>query len=81
MMTHPINTDILNALADAAPSEELLEKRKPGREGQTATWNEPDDGVEALIISLDRTTAEHLFLQAQRDMQRDAAKALLAAER
>lgn len=27
--------------------------------------DEPDDGVEALIIRMDRTTAEHLFLQAQ----------------
>ncbi len=27
---------------------------------------ELDDGVEALIIRMDRTTAEHLFLRAQR---------------
>lgn len=80
MMTHSINTDILNALADAA-SEDLLERRSPGIKEQSAEWNEADDGVEALIISLDRTTAEHLFLQAQRDMRRDVARALLAAER
>jgi hypothetical protein len=33
---------------------------------QLAELNEGDDGVEALIIRMDRTTAEHLFLRAQR---------------
>ena len=33
---------------------------------EPAEMEEEDDGVEALIIRMDRTRAEHLFLHAQR---------------
>jgi hypothetical protein len=80
MMTHTINAHELKMLADVATPEGLLETHTSGRENHTTTGNESDDGVEALIISMDRTTAEHVFLQAQRDIRRDAARALLAAD-
>lgn len=38
----------------------------PGADEQLADQEEPDDDVEALIVSMDGTTAEHLFLSAQR---------------
>ncbi len=39
---------------------------EPLADVESAELNELDDGVEALIIHMDRTTAEHLFLRAQR---------------
>lgn len=33
---------------------------------EPAEMEEEDDGVEALIVCMDRTRAEHLFLHAQR---------------
>jgi hypothetical protein len=39
---------------------------EPPADAESAELNELDDGVEALIIHMDRTTAEHLFLRAQR---------------
>jgi hypothetical protein len=81
MMTHTINADEhLNALAERAPSEKLLSATQPGKAEPSAKQDEQDDGVEALIVHLDRTTAEHLFLQAQRDIRREAARALLEKE-
>ncbi len=75
-----MNAHDLNAVADVVTPEDLLETDTSGKEEYLAEWNvETDDGVEALIISMDRASAEHVFLQAQRDMRRDAAKALLAA--
>lgn len=64
-MTHTINAENLNALADIAPSETLA-GTEPDAASQSAEHDAPDDDVEALIISMDRTAAEHLFLQAQR---------------
>lgn len=76
-----MNVHELNAVADVVSPEKLLETRASGKDEYLAEWNdESDDGVEALIISMDRTSAEHVFLQAQRDMRRDAAKAFLAAD-
>jgi hypothetical protein len=42
------------SLAESSVSDELAE------------MEELDDDVEALIVRMDRTTAEHLFLHAQR---------------
>lgn len=39
---------------------------EPLADVESAELNELDDGVEALIIHMDRTTAEHLFLRALR---------------
>jgi hypothetical protein len=39
---------------------------EPPESDQPLEPDELDDGVEALIIHMDRTTAEHLFLRAQR---------------
>ena len=46
-------------------SGNLLMAEAPA-EDQLVELDELDDGVEALIIHMDRTTAEHLFLRAQR---------------
>jgi hypothetical protein len=76
-----MNAHELNAVADVVAPEELLEAATAGKDEYLVEWtDETDDGVEALIISMDRASAEHVFLQAQRDMRRDAAKALLAAD-
>ncbi len=77
---HTINADTWNALADAAPAEAFVSAAETDTTGQSAEHDEADDGVEALIIPMDRTTAEHLFLQAQRDIRRDAARALLETD-
>ena len=74
-MTDSINVEELNALADVTTPEEALEADEPAMNGASIDHDEPDDGVEALIVRMDRTTAEHLFLQAQRLMQREAAHA------
>ncbi len=74
-MTDSINVEELNALADVTTPEEALEADVPAMNGPSTDHDEPDDGVEALIVRMDRTTAEHLFLQAQRLMQREAAQA------
>ncbi|HEY7355011.1 MAG TPA: hypothetical protein VH590_01050 [Ktedonobacterales bacterium] len=74
-MTDSINVEELNALADVTTPEELLGADEPEARGPSTEQDEPDDGVEALIVRMDRTTAEHLFLQAQRLMQREAANA------
>jgi hypothetical protein len=77
MMTHITNADELNAQAKRAAPEELL-----GRAGgQSTVLYESDDGVEALIVFMDATTLEYVFLQAQRQTQREAAKALGDAHR
>ena len=59
----------LNTLAGGGSgvidSEERLVAEPPAANAQ-AELEEEDDGVEALIIRMDRTTAEHLFLHAQR---------------
>jgi hypothetical protein len=39
---------------------------KPGTGDLLADQEELDDDVEALVIHMDGTTAEHLFLRAQR---------------
>lgn len=61
----------LNTLAGevsgAAGPEERLVAEPPAANVQ-AELEEEDDGVEALIIRMDRTTAEHLFLHAQRHL-------------
>lgn len=76
-----MNAHELNAVADVVAPADLLETHASGKDEYLDEWNdESGDGVEALIISMDRTSAEHVFLQAQRDMRRDAAKALLAAD-
>ncbi len=82
-MTHTINADELNAQAEIAAAEELLGVAQPGAgaDGQSAALDESDDGVEALIVSMDATTLEYVFLQAQRQMQREAANALNDAHR
>ena len=79
-MTNTINAQELNILADVATPAQVLNTHTSDMDHHTTTRNESDDGVEALIISMDRTTAEHVFLQAQRDMRRDAAIALLTAD-
>jgi hypothetical protein len=38
----------------------------PPTSDQVTEYTELDDGVEALIIYMDRTTAEHVFLRAHR---------------
>ncbi|HEY7349753.1 MAG TPA: hypothetical protein VH599_15665 [Ktedonobacterales bacterium] len=76
MMTLHTLSDELNLLADAAPSENLLRVGQ-NADDQPEEPDEPDDGVEALIVHLDRTTAEHVFLQAQRQIQREAARVLV----
>lgn len=80
-MTDAINVEELNTLADVTTSEDLLAADEPEMNGSSTEQNEPDDGVEALIVRMDRTTAEHLFLQAQRLMQREAANARLNTDR
>ena len=79
-MTHTLNTHELNAVADLVNANDVLDTYHSGKAEYDSEWSEPEDGVEALIIAMDRTTAEHLFLQAQRDIRRDAAKALMAAQ-
>ncbi len=73
---YPINTDELNALAEIAAAEELLGLAGRGANSPSADRDESDDGVEALIVSMDATALEYLFLQAQRQIQREAANAL-----
>jgi len=71
-MRHTNNTNGLNTLADTLTLGEgagnLLDA-EPYADEQSAELDEPDDGVEALIVHMDRTTAEHLFLRAQRLMR------------
>jgi hypothetical protein len=79
-MTHLINTEELNAQAEIAAAEKLL-GIAPSNAGadansQSAALDESDDGVEALIVSMDTTTLEHVFLQAQRQIQQEAANAI-----
>ncbi len=74
-MTHLINTEELNAQAEIAAAEKLLGLGSHA-DSQSAALDESDDGVEALIVSMDATTLEHVFLQAQRQIQREAATAL-----
>ncbi len=78
-MTQTHNAQGLNTLTEAAPSEDAL-KAKPDANGLPEKPDEPDDSVEALIIPMDRTTAEHLFLQAQQHLQREASHALVDAD-
>jgi len=78
---HTINADALNTLAEVVHLEALVSDTQTGTTGPSAEHDDVDDGVEALIIPMDRTTAEHLFLQAQRDIRRDAARALLETDR
>lgn len=66
-MTHGLST-----LIEARPSDHFLVAERQ-TENQSEASEEQDDGVEPLIVHMDRTTAEHLFLQAQRHMQREAA--------
>ena len=77
---HTINADTLNTLAEVAQLEALVSDTQTGTTGPSAEHDDVDDGVEALIIPMDRNTAEHLFLQAQRDIRRDAARALLETD-
>lgn len=63
-MTQTINMDGLNALAEEVTSGHLVDAE--GADSQPNDLDELDDGVEAVIIRMDRTTAEHLFLRAQR---------------
>jgi len=83
MMTHTINADALTAQAEIAAAATLLSIAQSGTGvlGQSAALDESDDGVEALIVSMDTTTLEYVFLQAQRQMQREAANALNDAHR
>ena len=70
---HAINTDERTILSKAAVAETLLGQAESGANGHLVEREEADDGVEALIVSMDATTLEHIFLQAQRQMQREAA--------
>jgi hypothetical protein len=74
-MTDSIHVEELDALADVAAPEELPGADEPETRGPSTRQDELDDGVEPLIIRMDRTTAEHLFLQAQHLLQREAANA------
>ena len=59
----------MNILADAASGNAVSEGVSLAESSATdelAEIEELDDGVEALIVRMDRTTAEHLFLHAQR---------------
>lgn len=65
--THSANET--NRLADAAASSvgtEGLSLAESSASDELAEMEELDDDVEALIVRMDRTTAEHLFLHAQR---------------
>ncbi len=66
-LTHPANG--LNTLTGAASGTAQLEEAllaEPPAADAAADLEELDDDVEALIVCMDRTTAEHLFLHAQR---------------
>ena len=59
----------MNLLAEAASGNtgsEEFSLAEPSATDELAEMEELDDGVEALIVRMDRTTAEHLFLHAQR---------------
>lgn len=59
----------MNTLTDLAPLSSGaggLLVAGVGADEQLADQEELDDDVEALIVSMDGTTAEHLFLSAQR---------------
>ncbi|HLW00188.1 MAG TPA: hypothetical protein VKT82_16085 [Ktedonobacterales bacterium] len=75
-MTHLINAEELNAQAEIAVAEKLLGISGQGVDSHSTVYDESDDGVEALIVFMDATTLEHVFLQAQRQIQREAANAL-----
>ena len=65
--THSANE--VNRLADAADGNvgtEGLSLAESSASDELAEMEELDDDVEALIVRMDRTTAEHLFLHAQR---------------
>lgn len=67
--THSANET--NRLADSAASSvgtEGLSLAESSASDELAEMEELDDDVEALIVRMDRTTAEHLFLHAQRLM-------------
>ena len=58
--------NILAGTADAEAGAGGLLVAESETEQQSAEPEEVDDDVEALIVSMDSTTAEHLFLHAQR---------------
>jgi hypothetical protein len=67
--THSANE--INRLTDAADGSvgtEGLSLAESSASDELAELEELDDDVEALIVRMDRTTAEHLFLHAQRLM-------------
>ncbi len=68
-MTQTNTTEELTTLADMTSANTGVAMPLDAEEyaeDQSAELDEADDGVEALIIHMDRTTAEHLFLRAQR---------------
>ena len=59
----------INMLADAAAGNvgtEGVSLVESSVSDELAEMEDVDDDVEALIVRMDRTTAEHLFLHAQR---------------